>query len=266
MAVSSVYLECDVYMVCLAHALSTEREEVMGLLIGEMIDNRILHISSVIILRRSDKQPDRVEISPEQLSDAAIHAERLTNELKRPMRVLGWYHSHPHITVWPSHVDVRTQAMYQLMDDCFIGLIFSVYSEDKQTKQCRIQVTCFQSVNQSPEGEPPQYMRIEIPLHIKQQNSMSQSCLESLVELPKILTREEEEEYERTMITGNNLDLINRIHNGAVFSKSLCHIMEVMSGPLMHTLESRLKQNELKLKSLSQERDSLLKQLKSTRN
>lgn len=23
---------------------------------------------------------------------------------KRPMRVIGWYHSHPHITVWPSHV------------------------------------------------------------------------------------------------------------------------------------------------------------------
>lgn len=23
---------------------------------------------------------------------------------QRPMRVIGWYHSHPHITVWPSHV------------------------------------------------------------------------------------------------------------------------------------------------------------------
>ena len=23
---------------------------------------------------------------------------------KCPMRILGWYHSHPHITVWPSHV------------------------------------------------------------------------------------------------------------------------------------------------------------------
>lgn len=22
----------------------------------------------------------------------------------RPVRVVGWYHSHPHITVWPSHV------------------------------------------------------------------------------------------------------------------------------------------------------------------
>jgi BRCA1/BRCA2-containing complex subunit 3 len=55
-------------------------------------------------LRRLDKKKDRVEISSEQLLKAATEAERLTMELNRPMRVLGWYHSHPHITVCPSHV------------------------------------------------------------------------------------------------------------------------------------------------------------------
>ncbi|CAM8986785.1 unnamed protein product [Rhodiola kirilowii] len=59
-------------------------------------------------------------------------------------RVIGWYHSHPHITVFPSHVDVRTQAMYQLLDSGFIGLIFSCFSEDV-TKVGRIQVIAFQS-------------------------------------------------------------------------------------------------------------------------
>lgn len=38
-------------------------------------ENKVLHIYSVIMLRRSDKQPDRVEISPEQLSDASSKAE-----------------------------------------------------------------------------------------------------------------------------------------------------------------------------------------------
>jgi hypothetical protein len=37
MAVKCVCLESDAYMVCLTHALSTEREEVMGLLIGEVL-------------------------------------------------------------------------------------------------------------------------------------------------------------------------------------------------------------------------------------
>lgn len=80
----------------------------------------MVHICSAYPMRRSDKQPDRVEISPEQLSAAAIEAEvtkdvylellmlvllqHLAAKMKRPIQVLGWYHSHPHITVWPSHV------------------------------------------------------------------------------------------------------------------------------------------------------------------
>ena len=36
MAVDTVKIEADAYMVCLTHALSTEREEVIGLLIGEV--------------------------------------------------------------------------------------------------------------------------------------------------------------------------------------------------------------------------------------
>jgi BRCA1/BRCA2-containing complex subunit 3 len=137
MAVKSVHIESEAYLVCLTHALSTEREEIMGLLIGDIDNENVSRISAVIMLRRSDKQSDRVEISPEQLSAASTDAERLAVELDRPMRVIGWYHSHPHITVWPSHVDVRTQAMYQMMDPGFVGLVFSVFNQDKNTKQNR---------------------------------------------------------------------------------------------------------------------------------
>ncbi|KAJ0884396.1 putative ubiquitinyl hydrolase 1 [Helianthus annuus] len=70
----------------------------------------------------------------------------MTAETGRTTRVIGWYHSHPHITVLPSHVDVRTQAMYQLLDSGFIGLIFSCFNED-QHKVGRIQVTAFQSLD-----------------------------------------------------------------------------------------------------------------------
>ncbi|KAL6045427.1 hypothetical protein STEG23_020740 [Scotinomys teguina] len=44
--------------------------------VAEKMDTiRIVHIHSVIILRRSDKRKDRVEISPEQLSAASTEAE-----------------------------------------------------------------------------------------------------------------------------------------------------------------------------------------------
>lgn len=260
MAVHCVYLDADAFMVCLTHAFSTEREEVMGLLIGEVDEKRICRISAVIMLRRSDKQEDRVEISPEQLSAASTRAEQLAVELQRPMRVIGWYHSHPHITVWPSHVDVRTQAMYQMMDEGFIGLIFSVFNEEKTTKKQQIQLTCFQSINQSPEGEPPQYLRLEVPVHVVPTQTIGKACLQSLVELPQILQQEEAEAYEKTKkIT--DLDLLTRIHNSSVYTNSLCQTMEVMTGPLIQALESRLERNKIRTVELQKEKEDLLRQL-----
>ncbi|XP_070539381.1 lys-63-specific deubiquitinase BRCC36-like [Ptychodera flava] len=263
MALSGVHLESDAYMVCLTHALSTEREEIMGLCIGEVDEHRVSHIVSVVMLTRSDKQPDRVEISPEQLSAATTEAERLANLLQRPLRVVGWYHSHPHITVWPSHVDVLTQAMYQrYMDESFIGLIFSCFNNDKASKRGRIQVTCFQAINQSPEGEAPMYERLEIPLYIKPREAMSSPCLDALVQLPRILSQEEHDAYAKTL-ENESMDLLTRTHNGAVYTKSLSHLMEVMSGPLLQSLETRLERNEMKMEALQLEKEKLLKELES---
>ena len=70
-----------------------------------------------------------MEASPEQLSRCALAAEQFTNQGGVRTRVIGWYHSHPHITVLPSHVDIKTQATYQMLDDGFVGLIFSVFNQ-----------------------------------------------------------------------------------------------------------------------------------------
>uniref|UniRef100_A0A2K6MIE2 Lys-63-specific deubiquitinase n=2 Tax=Rhinopithecus TaxID=542827 RepID=A0A2K6MIE2_RHIBE len=244
-AVQAVHLESDAFLVCLNHALSTEKEEVMGLCIGEVSSSvslsgtlrsdskfaytgtemrtvaekvdaiRIVHIHSVIILRRSDKRKDRVEISPEQLSAASTEAHRLAELTGRPMRVVGWYHSHPHITVWPSHVDVRTQAMYQMMDQGFVGLIFSCFIEDKNTKTGRVLYTCFQSIQAQKSSD---------------------------------LT---------------HLDSVTKIHNGSVFTKNLCSQMSAVSGPLLQWLEDRLEQNQQHLQELQQEKEELMQELSS---
>jgi hypothetical protein len=77
---------------------------------------------------QSARSDDRVEISPEQLAAASDEAERLSATMGQTTRVIGWYHSHPHLAVVPSHVDVNTQAMYQQLDSAFVGLIFSVFN------------------------------------------------------------------------------------------------------------------------------------------
>lgn len=70
-----------------------------------------------------------MEASPEQMAQCSAKAERFSTESGTLTRVVGWYHSHPHITVLPSHVDVRTQAMYQMLDPGFIGFIISTFNE-----------------------------------------------------------------------------------------------------------------------------------------
>ncbi|XP_062089807.1 uncharacterized protein LOC133796349 [Humulus lupulus] len=174
MSLTCVKMSEDVWLTCLTHALSTETEEIMGLLLGDIEyknGNVIALIWGASPQTRSDRRKDRVETNPEQLAAASAQAERMTTSTGRTTRVIGWYHSHPHITVLPSHVDVRTQGMYQLLDSGFIGLIFSCFSEDSY-KVGRIQVIAFQSSD----GKQSQISR---PISLSPVNKNSVIDLES---------------------------------------------------------------------------------------
>ena len=79
----------------------------MGLLVGRMEDD-ILMISAMKVIRRLTKQKERVEFDNRDLIAGSEFAKSLPGSL----RVLGGYHSLPHITVHSSHVDLATQASY----------------------------------------------------------------------------------------------------------------------------------------------------------
>jgi BRCA1/BRCA2-containing complex subunit 3 len=260
MPIKAVHLSAEAYIVCLTHALSTEKEEIMGLLIGDISPEHISYISAVILLRRSCKQADRLEISPEQLSAASTQAEEFGHMLDRPMRVIGWYHSHPHITVWPSHIDVRTQADYQLMDAGFVGLIFSIFNHDKVSKMNRVQVSCFQSTQIDSMWE-----RVEVQLHIDLAESINMACMTSMVNLPSILREEEDEAYARTNQV-SALDIMTRVHNGAVYTSGMIQIDERMYRPLLETMEHRNDRKKKELKELQMEEQKLKHLLTQIKN
>jgi proteasome lid subunit RPN8/RPN11 len=139
----------------MTQALTTEAEEVMGLLLGtprQTDQNAVaVHVSRLLPQRRVDRRKDRVETSPEQLAHAAELAATESARLGRPCKVVGWFHSHPHITVLPSHVDVATQARFQrFADAAWVGLIASVFNEDAGgstggSREQRVSVSAFQS-------------------------------------------------------------------------------------------------------------------------
>jgi len=255
---NKVLLSSDVALVCMQHALSTEKEEIMGLLIGEVHNNNTLvSIVSSVILRRLDKKPDRVEISEEQLVQATLRAEELANELGRPLRVVGWYHSHPHITVWPSHVDLATQFMYQRMDSSFVGIIFAVFLTDQASKAPSVQVTCFQSVN---EGSSQSRREIEMEI-INNSDSLVSNNFETLTQLPTILKEEEDEAYNNEAIQSEDDDIINRQHNAAVRTIAIGHIVDKMSRPMLEALVARNALNSIRLKALKKQHKEMMTKL-----
>ncbi|KZS20353.1 Lys-63-specific deubiquitinase BRCC36 [Daphnia magna] len=245
MPIKEVFVETDVYLTCLSHALSTEKEEVMGLLLGH-VDQRLdlsvqaggsygqSFIENVIILQRSVRQADRVEISPLQLSAAAQEAEKLSIELGKPIRVLGWYHSHPHITVQPSHVDMQTQSNYQAM--------FANSS-----------LICFQAVNI--DGV---LRSREIVLSISPPESAAGREIKKLAKITLMLLSEERDHMDKC----SSSDLVSKVHNKAVFTQAICQLLQCCEMPCVSAVlayEQSMLNNLYRLQLVKQSFDNLTK-------
>ena len=140
-----VQITSEAYSSCLNHALLTDEEEVMGLLIGNTKEDTeesdvVITVFSTLCLTRKCKQKDRVEFDEVQMTQAIESTEALS---KYGARVVGWYHSHPKITVPPSHVDLGTQKGQQYQGS-FVGIIISCFNTDRSDVN-KISVIAFQT-------------------------------------------------------------------------------------------------------------------------
>ncbi|KAI9237220.1 hypothetical protein MVEG_08957 [Podila verticillata NRRL 6337] len=192
-ALSRVVVQSNVLHILLAHALSTEKEEIMGMLMGDWVKEgptEIARVDGVSLLTRSEKRKDRVEIGPEQLILAAVEAEEITKATGKTTRVIGWYHSHPHITVFPSHVDLRTQLSQQTMDRRFIGMIVSCFNTDSDLAN-KIQITCFQSSSDS--------QHIKLPFSVINENPLDSLTLPKLLEIPARIFDEQRQSFYKSL-------------------------------------------------------------------
>ena len=283
MSLQEVRCSWDVFHGCLTHALSTEHEEIMGLLLGEWIDGAdgraaVASITDIFICARSDRRKDRVEISEPQLTEAADEAERITARTGRPVRVVGWYHSHPHITVFPSHVDVRTQGQWQALDSGFVGLIFSVFNDDPRDRSGQVLVTAFQSSGSAAVG----WARRDVPLKLGVGQGVGQgvgvgtgdaklagsdigegssALLQRLVGMQRTLCAEEralfddavtdvnadadddEDKGNAVMSAGHGLCVS---HASAVYQQALCELLETCTLPLKQHVQQQLEHLESK--------------------
>ena len=142
MSLDEIVIAPDVVEALVSHAFTSEREECVGLLFGCITPTMLpggspimrALVSGLYVLRRADRRPDRVEVNSDQVAGATKYLEKWQRDacyINPQLRVIGWYHSHPHITTHASHVDLRTQYQYQqYLDKNFFGIILSTFNID----------------------------------------------------------------------------------------------------------------------------------------
>jgi len=237
----------EVWQACFHHALTTQTEEIMGLLIGEKSGSSegTLILTAMKISRRITKQKDRVEIDHQDMIAASEFAEGLSGA----RRVLGWYHSHPRMTVHPSHVDLATQANYQLMDTDFVGLIFSVFNYDSTNNVDSKEAIAFQT-----DQGKCRNVRLEL---LTEDWSMDRerTVLEAVARIPDILMQEECDEHKKAC-EGLRDDL-SLIYNQGCLMTQLSAQTSVITAPILESLVARKQYLKDDIKLLSQELEKL---------
>ncbi|GMH32630.1 hypothetical protein BSKO_00464 [Bryopsis sp. KO-2023] len=281
MALVRVEIVPDVLLTCTTHALTTETEEVMGLLLGNIRWENgaaISRIWRVMPQIRTDRRKDRVEPSHEQLSYCIGVADKLTHMTGVDTKIVGWYHSHPNITVQPSHVDLKTQAQHQALDEGFVGLIFSCFNKDQ-----KLHCTAFQS---TPGGEEAEVSAIsvehedpdirkalqmsledsrqgqaisssnwkhkEVPLVVSKPDGEWERSSTDMVQLQKMLFFEEKQGYDEAMESSTSSSLAP-LHHGSVYLQSLARLMDTVLVPALNTVKQTIAQNELHVAQLDAE-------------
>jgi len=103
-----IYISSLALLKMLKHARAGVPLEVMGLLIGEVIDDYAIKVVDVFAMPQSGTSVSVESVDP-------VYQQDMLNMLKQTQRtevVVGWYHSHPSFGCWLSSVDINTQVMF----------------------------------------------------------------------------------------------------------------------------------------------------------
>jgi len=103
----------------LKHGRAGVPMEVMGLLLGEFVDEYTIQVVDVFAMPQSG-----TTVSVESVDH--VFQTKMLDMLKqtgRPEIVVGWYHSHPGFGCWLSSVDVHTQQTFEMMNNRAVAVV-----------------------------------------------------------------------------------------------------------------------------------------------
>ncbi|KAF4661485.1 26S proteasome non-ATPase regulatory subunit 14 [Perkinsus chesapeaki] len=123
----------------LKHGRAGVPMEVMGLLLGEFIDDYTVKVVDVFSMPQSGNT-----VSVESIDEVfqATMLEML-NQTGRSENVVGWYHSHPGFGCWFSGTDINTQQAFEQLNPRAVGIVV----DPIQSVKGKVVIDCFRLIN-----------------------------------------------------------------------------------------------------------------------
>ncbi|KAF2072477.1 hypothetical protein CYY_006209 [Polysphondylium violaceum] len=132
----------------LQHARAGVPLEVMGLMLGELIDEYTIRVIDVFAMPQSGTTVSVEAIDP-------VFQTKMLDMLKQTGRneiVIGWYHSHPGFGCWLSSVDVNTQQSFEQLQARAVAVVV----DPLQSVRGKVVIDAFRTIKTMPTAEPRQ--------------------------------------------------------------------------------------------------------------
>mmetsp|Transcript_27176 Transcript_27176/g.85511 ORF Transcript_27176/g.85511 Transcript_27176/m.85511 type:complete len:312 (-) Transcript_27176:174-1109(-) len=123
----------------LKHGRAGVPMEVMGLMLGEFVDDYTIHCIDVFSMPQSGTGVSVEAVDP-------VYQTKMLDMLKqtgRPEMVVGWYHSHPGFGCWLSGVDINTQQSFEQLNSRAVALVI----DPIQSVKGKVVIDCFRLIN-----------------------------------------------------------------------------------------------------------------------
>jgi len=135
----TVYISSLALLKMLKHGRAGVPMEVMGLMLGEFVDEYTVNVIDVFAMPQSGTGVSVEAVDP-------VFQAKMLDMLKqtgRPEMVVGWYHSHPGFGCWLSGVDINTQQSFESLSDRAVAVVV----DPIQSVKGKVVIDAFRTIN-----------------------------------------------------------------------------------------------------------------------
>jgi len=134
-----VYISSLALLKMLKHGRAGVPMEVMGLMLGEFVDDYTVRVVDVFAMPQSGTGVSVEAVDP-------VFQTKMLEMLKQTGRseiVLGWYHSHPGFGCWLSGVDINTQQSFEALNQRAVAVVV----DPIQSVKGKVVIDAFRLIN-----------------------------------------------------------------------------------------------------------------------